>query len=57
MADAESGDEVFVALNRGDQNASVDGMPAKGRDEISGAQLTGPQLSVPPRTIYVVTPE
>ena len=48
------GDEVFVALNRGDVPGGVAGMPAKGHDLLSDTDVTGPQLSVPPRSAMVI---
>jgi len=57
MSDGETGDTVYVALNRGDQVSAVDGMPAKGRDLLTGAQHQGPMLDVPARTALIIVPE
>ena len=43
-----AGDEVFVAINRGDGSANVDGLPASAlSDEIDGSSHSGPSLPVP----------
>jgi glycosidase len=57
MRDAESGDEIYVALNRGDAGATVTGLPAKGRDLLTGAQIDGPDGSIAARSALVIVPE
>jgi glycosidase len=57
MSDGETGDTVWVALNRADVSGSVDGMPQKGRDLLTGAKIDGPMVSLPPRSALVVVPE
>jgi glycosidase len=54
---ADDVEEVFVALNRADVPGSVDGMPKKGRDLLSGAVVEGPQLNLQPRTAMIIVPE
>ena len=50
-----SGDEVFVALNRGDAANPAAGLPAGSYTElISGQTMTTP-IQLPPRTAYVFT--
>ncbi len=48
---------VYVGLNRGDLPGAVQGMPVKGRDLVTGAAMSGPQLAIPPRSAVVVVPE
>ncbi|HVY45858.1 MAG TPA: alpha-amylase family glycosyl hydrolase, partial [Minicystis sp.] len=50
-------DVVYVALNRGDVTNAVDGMPAKGKDLLTGKTVTGPQVNLPPRTSMVIVPQ
>jgi hypothetical protein len=50
-------DVVWVALNRGDQTAAVDNMPAKATDLLTGKTVTGPQVNLPPRTSMVLVAE
>jgi glycosidase len=49
-------DTVYVALNRGDTDAAVGGMPDKGKDLLSGQDVTGPSVNLPPRTSMVIIP-
>jgi glycosidase len=50
-------DQVFVAVNRGDGTASVGGLPAQNlTDQMTGDVLAGPTVSVPPRTVRILTP-
>ena len=49
-----AGDEVFVAVNRGDGSATVSGLPAGSYvDEIDGSSH-GADVSVPPRTTRIL---
>jgi glycosidase len=53
---ASGSDRVYVALNRGDAAASVNGLPAQAlTDQLSGAKLMGPTVMVPPRSARVMT--
>jgi glycosidase len=52
MSDGEQ--TVYVGLNRSDSVTAVDGFPDKGRDLLTGATLSGPQLNMPPRSAVVV---
>lgn len=45
---------VFVALNRGDVNAAVGGMPAAGHDLLSDQDVSGPSVTLAPRTAMVL---
>jgi glycosidase len=56
MRDAETGETIFVALNRGDSGATVAGLP-KGRDLLTGAQIEGPGASIGARSSLVIVPE
>jgi glycosidase len=47
-------DVVWVALNRGDQTAAVAGMPEAGRDLLTGDDVDGPSVTLPPRTSMVL---
>ena len=50
------GDEVvYVALNRGDADATVTGLPAQAlTDEYNGVSVSGPSLSVPARSARIL---
>ncbi len=51
-------DEVYVALNRGDSEAMVGGLPSGSLlDELSGQVLNGPTVSVPARGSLVLVPQ
>ncbi|MCA9689775.1 MAG: hypothetical protein KC636_09205, partial [Myxococcales bacterium] len=53
MSDGD--DEVFVVINRGDGAATVGGLPAGALvDELSGEQLSGPDVMVPARGARVL---
>lgn len=47
-------DVVYVALNRGDLPGGVAGMPANGHDLLSDVDVTGPSVTLPPRTAMVI---
>jgi glycosidase len=48
-------DVVYVAINRGDQAASVGGLPSGGfTDLLSNTAVSGPNVSVPPRSARVM---
>jgi glycosidase len=50
-----SGDEVFVAMNRGDGTATVDGLPSGNlTDLVDDSSHSGPGVSVPPRTTRIL---
>ena len=57
MDDGDSGDVLYVALNRGDTPGDLDGLPNKGRDLLTGAQIDGPQASITARSAMVIVPE
>ncbi|MCC6524759.1 MAG: hypothetical protein IT373_19030 [Polyangiaceae bacterium] len=48
---------VYVGLNRGDNPGAVGGMPAVGRDLLTGAKLEGPNVNLGPRSSVVVVAE
>ena len=50
-------DAVYVGLNRGDVPAAVGGMPASGHDLLADADVSGPSLTLPPRSAVVVIPK
>jgi hypothetical protein len=53
---ADGSDTVYVAVNRSDGAKSVGGLPAGAlTDELSGAALTGPTVSVPARGVLILT--
>ncbi len=50
------GDVVWVAINRGDADLPVSGLPAGTFTEaLSGQSVTGPQVTVPARSTLVLT--
>ncbi len=52
---ATAGDEVFVAINRGDSAATIDGMPAGAlTDLVDGSSHNGPSVSVPARSTRIL---
>jgi glycosidase len=52
----DGSDRVYVALNRSDAAKTVSGLPAGALiDQMTGDMLTGPSVSVPPRTARVMT--
>jgi glycosidase len=52
---AMTGDQIYVALNRGDAAQDATGLPAGSYTElISGQMMTAP-FQIPPRTAYVLT--
>ncbi|RYG86256.1 hypothetical protein EON77_04115 [bacterium] len=49
-----SGDTVYVAINRGDDAAPISALPSGPLTElVTGAQVSGPSFSVPPRSTRV----
>ncbi len=51
---ATTGDTVYVAINRGDGAANISGLPAAALNElVTGAAVTGPSATVPPRQARV----
>ena len=53
----DGSDRVYVAINRSDATVTVSGLPAGAlTDQLTGEALTGPSVSVPPRTARVMTP-
>lgn len=53
---SDGSDKVFVAINRSDNTVTVNGLPAGTlTDQMTGETLTGPSLSVPPRSARVMT--
>jgi glycosidase len=50
----DGADVVYVALNRGDLDGTVAGMPAAATDLLTGADVTGPTVTLPPRTSMVL---
>jgi glycosidase len=53
----EGKDTVYVALNRGDVAAAVANMPAKAKDLLTGKTVTGPSITLDPRTSMVLVEE
>jgi len=52
----DGGDEVFVAVNRGDGSATASGLPGGAlTDELTGESLSGPDVSMPPRSSRILT--
>ncbi len=50
-----AGDEVFVVINRADSAQNVGGLPAQAfTDELTGASLSGPSVSVPARSARIL---
>lgn len=54
---SDGSDMIYVALNRSDSPRSVEGMPKKGRDLLSDTLLTGPTVSLAPRSARVIVAE
>ncbi|HWE29111.1 MAG TPA: alpha-amylase family glycosyl hydrolase, partial [Polyangia bacterium] len=53
---ADGGDTVYVAVNRSDVAKTVGGLPAGAlTDQMTGAALTGPSVTVPARRALVMT--
>jgi glycosidase len=50
----DGADVVSIALNRGDSAAAVAGMPAKGHDLLTDTDISGPSVTLPPRTAMVL---
>ena len=52
----DGADRVYVVVNRSDVQKTVSGLPAGAlTDQLSGAAVSGPSLSVAPRTALVLT--
>ena len=52
----EGSDTVYVLLNRSDGDKTVGGLPAGSyTDQVTGATVTGPTLTVPPRSFRILT--
>ncbi|HZS39805.1 MAG TPA: alpha-amylase family glycosyl hydrolase [Polyangia bacterium] len=52
---SDGSDVVYVALNRADAPRVVNGLPSKMlTDALTGAALTGPSITVPPRTALIL---
>jgi glycosidase len=45
---------VYVAINRGDLDGTVDGLPAAMTDLLTGNAVTGPLLTLPPRSSMIL---
>ncbi len=45
---------VYVAINRGDLDGTVENLPASATDLLTGSVLTGPVLTLPPRSSMVL---
>ncbi|HWE27466.1 MAG TPA: alpha-amylase family glycosyl hydrolase [Polyangia bacterium] len=53
----DGSDHVYVAINRSDATVTVSGLPAGAlTDQMTGEALSGPSVSLPPRTARVMTP-
>jgi glycosidase len=53
----DGGDRVWVAINRSDSAKSIAGLPAQPlTDQLTGEQVSGPSLAMPPRSARVLTP-
>ncbi|HUS67427.1 MAG TPA: DUF3459 domain-containing protein, partial [Kofleriaceae bacterium] len=51
----DGADRVYVLVNRSDTTQSVTGLPTQTlKDEISGEMVTGPAVSMPPRSVRVL---
>lgn len=49
------GQQVYVALSRGDQAQKVGGLPSQAlTDELSGEVVTGPEIELPPRSVRIL---
>lgn len=47
---ATSGDQVFVAINRGDSDQTANGLPSGSLNElVTGASMSGPSITIPAR--------
>jgi len=52
------GDDVYVAINRGDSQQTVSGLPSGSYiDELDGSSHSGPNITVPARSGRVLTPQ
>jgi glycosidase len=50
-----NGDTIFVAVNRGDGQASIGGLPGGAMtDLLTGADVSGPSVGVPPRSSMIL---
>jgi glycosidase len=47
-------DIVYVALNRGDVDAAVTELPVTGHDLLADADVSGPSITLPPRSAMVI---
>jgi glycosidase len=45
---------VYVALNRGDLDGTVENMPAIATDLLTGDEVTGPTITLPPRSSLIL---
>jgi glycosidase len=54
---SDGAEQVYVALNRGDQPGGVAGMPASGTDLLSGEAVSGPTVTLPPRSTRIILAE
>lgn len=52
---ADGADRVYVAVNRSDSTQSATGLPSGTlKDEMTGEMLSGPSVSLPPRSIRIM---
>jgi glycosidase len=53
----QGADTVYVAVNRGDSAQQAQSLPAMQlKDELNGGMVTGPSVSIPPRSALILTP-
>ena len=49
-------DVLYVAINRSDLPHSVDGLPSKSKDLVTGSAEVGPSIDVPARSVMILQP-
>jgi hypothetical protein len=49
-------DLVFVAINRADNDTTIDGLPASSRELLTATDLTGTSASIPARRARIFIP-
>jgi glycosidase len=53
----DGGEILIIALNRSDELRAVKGLPASGTDLLTGQEVLGPSVNLPPRSSMVVLPK
>lgn len=54
---SDGSDTVYIAINRGDSAADVNGLPSGAlSDLLSGSSVSGPSINIPPRSAMILVP-